>query len=148
MNPVLRKVLTNIPEVKKPETKPNFSVKLKWTLITLVLFFILGQITLYGINQETLISFEYFSQVLATEVGSLVTLGIGPIVEASIILQLANGTGLLKIDSTTQEGKKLFQGLQKTLAIIFVLIGSFGYVLLGGIGTGRRNKPINSNSDN
>jgi preprotein translocase subunit SecY len=129
-----REFLHNLPEVTSPtEKKVSFSTGIKWTLIVLVAYFILSNITLYGISEAALSRFEYLAILLGTTFGSIVSLGIGPIVMASIILQLLVGSQLLNIDTSSDEGKKFFQGLQKLLAIIFVLFEAFIYVLMGGI---------------
>lgn len=100
-------ILYNLPEVQAPtQKKLSFKQKLKWTLITLVLFFILGLIPLYGLGGNALQQFEFLSVILGASFGSLISLGIGPIVTASIVLQLLNGSGLIKFDLTTHEGKK------------------------------------------
>ncbi len=102
----LKAILTNLPEVKGPiEKKPSFNVRLKWTLIMLVAFFILSAIPLFGLAQNALANFEYLSIILGASFGSLMSLGIGPIVTASIILQLLVGSKLLNIDTKTKEGR-------------------------------------------
>lgn len=127
-------ILTNLPEVTGPEQKRlSFKEKLKWTGIVLVLFFVLGLIPLFGLGTNALQQFEYLSLILGAEFGSLISLGIGPIVTGSIVLQLLNGSGILKFDLTTHEGKKRFQGLQKLLSIFFVIFESSVYVFMGGL---------------
>lgn len=123
-----------IPEVKKPdEKKLSFNVKLKWTLIVLGAFFILANIPLYGLSENALSRFEYLAIILGTDFGSIISLGIGPIVMASIILQLLIGSGILSIDITTEEGKKFYQGLQKILVFFFILFEALIYVLMQGL---------------
>src|SRR5512137_1706538 len=116
-------LLANLPEVA-PATQKNvpFKTKLKWTLTILVLFFAMGLIPLFGLGQNALQQFEYLSLILGAEFGSLISLGIGPIVTASIVLQLLNGSGIVKFDLTSREGKARFQGIQKLLSIFFVLL--------------------------
>ena len=127
-------LLRNLPEVKKPtEKKLGFNIKLKWTLIILVAFFVLASIQLFGITAGALERFEYLEIILGTDFGSVITLGIGPIVMASIILQLLVGSKILNIDMTTEEGKKYFSGLQKMLVFFFILFEAVVYVLMGGI---------------
>ena len=129
----LRKLLYNLPEVKKPaEKKLSFNVKLKWTLIILVSFFILANVTIYGLAKNSLERFEYLEVILGTQFGSIISLGIGPIVMASIILQLLVGSGILNIDTNTEEGKRFFQGLQKIGVIFFIIFEAIVYVLMGG----------------
>jgi len=131
---MFEKLIYNFPEVIPPSQKKlSFKEKLKWTLIILVLFFVLGMIPLFGLGQNALQQFEYLSLILGAEFGSLISLGIGPIVTASIVLQLLNGSGLVKFDTTTEEGKKKFHGIQKLLSVFFVIFEASVYVLMGGL---------------
>ncbi|MBS3139391.1 preprotein translocase subunit SecY [Candidatus Woesearchaeota archaeon] len=127
-------ILSHLPEVKGPlQKKLPFKEKLKWTLIILVIFYVMGLIPLFGLGENSLQQFEFLSIILGASFGSMISLGIGPIVTASIVLQLLSGTGILKLDLTTSEGKKKFQGLQKLMAICFVLFEASIYVLMGGL---------------
>jgi len=129
-----RKIFDFIPEVVKPsEKKVGFNVKLKWTLIVLAAFFILANIPLFGLSENALARFEYLAIILGTDFGSIISLGIGPIVMASIILQLLTGSGILNIDTTTIEGKKFFQGIQKILVLFFIIFEAMIYVLMQGL---------------
>src|SRR3989339_514084 len=112
----LKKIFSFIPEVKRPSEKNlSFNVKLKWTLIILCSFFVLANIPLFGLSANALSRFEYLAILLGTDFGSIISLGIGPIVMASIILQLLTGAGIISINTSTVEGKKFFQGVQKLL---------------------------------
>ncbi len=127
-------LIENLPEVSGPTQKRlSFKEKLKWTGIVLILFFILGMIPLFGLGHNALAQFEYFSTVLAAKFGSIISLGIGPIVTASIILQLLNGSGIMKMDLTTHEGKKRFQGIQKLLSIVIIMVEAAIFVFMGGL---------------
>ena len=129
-----KKIFALIPEVKKPsEKKVSFNIKLKWTLIVLGAFFILANISLFGLASAALERFEYLAIILGTDFGSIISLGIGPIVMASIILQLLTGAGMIRIDLNTAEGKKFFQGLQKLLVFFFIIFESLVYVLMNGL---------------
>ena len=115
-------IITNLtkflPEVKSPKVKHlQFKTKLKWTLIVLVSYFILGIISLWGLGENALEQFDYLAIILGAQFGSIISLGIGPIVTASIVLQLLNGSGILKLKTETHEGRAMFQGLQKILTI-------------------------------
>ena len=129
-----RNLLHNLPEVKPPvEKKLSFNVKLKWTLIVLVSFFILSNIALYGADAGFLSQFEYLAVIMGTSFGSIISLGIGPIVMASIILQLLVGSKILDIDTSTHEGKRFFQGLQKLMVLFFIVFEALIYVLMKGL---------------
>ena len=127
-------VLSFLPEVKKPEQKKlSFKEKLKWTLIILVSFFILSNIPLYGLGQNSLARFQQLSIILGASFGSILSLGIGPIVTASIVLQLLVGAKIININMTTHEGRAMFQGIQKLATLFFILFEGAVYVLLGGL---------------
>ena len=127
-------ILSHLPEVRGPlQKKVSFSEKLKWTLLTLVLFFVMGLIPLFGLGENALQQFEFLSIILGASFGSIISLGIGPIVTASIVLQLLSGTGMLKMDLSSLEGHQRFQGLQKCLAIGFTIFEACIYVFMGGL---------------
>ncbi len=130
----LRDILKNLPEVESPvEKKLSFNVKLKWTLIILIAFFVLSNIALYGLANNAMERFEYLAIIMGTSFGSIISLGIGPIVMASIILQLLVGSKILNIDTSTTEGKKFFQGLQKLMVFFFIIFEALIYVLMRGL---------------
>jgi len=130
----LKKIFDFIPEVTKPEEKKlDFNTKLKWTLIILISFFVLANVTLFGLSVNAMERFEFLATILAADFGSLITLGIGPIVMASIILQLLSGSGIINIDQTTVEGKRFFMGVQKLLVFFFIIFEATVYVLMKGL---------------
>lgn len=126
-------LLSVIPGIEGPKKRLNFNDKLKWTGLILIIYFILGQITVWGVSPRGLQRFQFLQTILASRFGSLVTLGIGPIVTASIILQLLTGSNLLQWDTNTPEGKRLFMGTQKILAVTFCIVQAIAYVSFGAI---------------
>ncbi|MDP3990012.1 MAG: preprotein translocase subunit SecY [archaeon] len=131
---LLDKIFTYLPEVKGPrEKRLPFKQKLTWTLSCLVLFYILGLVPLFGLGENALQQFEFLSIILGASFGSIISLGIGPLVTGSIVLQLLSGTGILNIDTTTTEGRQRFQALQKLTSIFFVIFEASIYVLMGGL---------------
>lgn len=130
----IKDIFKFIPEIIKPEErKVSFNTKLKWTLIILGSFFVLANVPLFGLAQNAMDRFKYLAIILGTDFGSIISLGIGPIVMASIILQLLSGAEIIKIDTTTTEGKKFFQGLQKLLTFFFIIFEALVYVLMKGL---------------
>jgi len=127
-------ILFNLPEVSGPQQrKLSFKEKMKWTGIVLGLFFVLGMIPLFGLGENSLQQFEFLSLILGAEFGSIISLGIGPLVTASIVMQLLVGSGILNMDLNTHDGKKRFQGLQKLGAIFFIIFESGIYIFMGGL---------------
>jgi len=127
-------IISNLPEVEGPTQKTlSFKEKLKWTLTILIIFFTLGLLPLFGLGINALQRFETLSIILGAEFGSIISLGIGPIVTSSIVLQLLNGSGILKFDLQTPDGKRSFQGTQKFLSLFFIIFESAIYVFMGGL---------------
>ncbi len=122
-----------LPEVEKPKEKLGFQEKLKWTGIILVLFFALSLVPLFGLSENQLSRFEFLSVILGASFGSILSLGIGPIVTASIVLQLLNGSGILKFETTTPDGRRRFQEVSRVLTLGFILFEAAIYVFMGGL---------------
>lgn len=124
---LLRAITDNLPEVKAPLRAPGLREKLIWTAGVLILFFIMGQIYPIGADATTIQGFERFEILLGSRTGTLITTGIGPIVLASIFLQLAVGAKLINLDLSNPENKKAFQGYQKLLAVFLSIVEGFIY---------------------
>lgn len=123
-----------LPEIKKPEKEVPFKQKMLWTLAAVIIFFVLGNIALIGLDTSN----PYIAQqivfaqtILASQVGTIITAGIGPIVMASIFLQLFLGAQIIKIDLSDPQGRAKFQSLQKILAVLLCFIEGFIYVASG-----------------
>lgn len=129
----LQPIFSLLPQVKSPDYRVPFREKLKWTGIILILYFILGMVTLFGLSPTAVDQFAQLRAVMAGSFGSIITLGIGPIVSASIILQLLVGGKIIKLDLSQPQDKALFQGTQKLLAIIFTVFEGAVLVLTGAL---------------
>jgi len=129
----IKDILMRLPSVGGPQKRQGFKDKLKWTAIPLVIFFVLSEITLFGLPPGGAGSsiFGSLQVILASSFGTLLTLGIGPIVIASIILQLLSGAGVLDFNMSTEEGKAVYQGTQKVLAIVFTVLEAILLVTSG-----------------
>ena len=115
-------LLAAMPAVKSPEGHVHFKNKLLWTLGILILYFVLTNIPLFGITAASQDLFEAWRALLAGASGSIVHLGIGPIVTASIVLQLLKGADILHIDTSETRGQVMYMGLQKILIIVMIII--------------------------
>lgn len=122
-----------LPSVASPKTHLNFKKRLMWTGLILLLFLVMGQIFVFGISPEAVSRLGFLELILGSSMGTIMTLGIGPIVTASIILQLLAGSGLLPFDLKTQEGKATFQGTQKLLAMLFCVFEAIAFVSMGAL---------------
>ena len=142
----LKPLIERWPAVTKPEGHVHFRTKIFWTLICLILYFILTNVIIFGLSSQTVDLFENYRFIMAGASGSIMHLGIGPIVTASIILQLFVGAKIIKLDLTKKEDKAIYQGTQKVLVIVMIVVEAvpqiFGYLrpsdglvgLVGGTG--------------
>jgi len=115
-------VLGAMPSVKEPTTVPSIKKKLIWTGIVLALFFILGSVALIGLDPSRTAQLGMYQMIMASDLGTLISLGIGPIVLASIILQLLVGVKIINLDFSNPAHRARFSGLQKLLAIILSIV--------------------------
>ncbi len=134
----LRPALKYIPEVELPKRHVPFKEKLIWTAAILAIFFVMGTVYPFGsIGPEAMASkirgFEAMTMIFASQMGTLVSIGIGPIVTASIVLQLLSGSGMLELDLSRNEDKALFQGTQKILVVLVALFEAAAIVTATGM---------------
>jgi preprotein translocase subunit SecY len=123
-----------LPAVEKPVLKQTLNKRFTWTGIALALYLLLTHITVFGISSTSELSqqLRFLELVLGSKIGSIMTLGIGPIVTAGILLQLLVGSKIINLDTKTPEGRRKFQTWDKALAIAFCFLEGFAYVI-GGI---------------
>lgn len=129
-------ILKLLPEVRRPEVSPPLMTRIIYSAVALILFFVMGQIELIGLTGTSTQQVEALQTILASDIGSLITVGIGPIVLASIILQLLVGGGFLQIDLTIPENKARFTATQKLLAIILSFFEGAAFLGFGIPGIG------------
>lgn len=91
-----------------------FNQKLLWTAVTLLIFLVCSQVPLYGIMSSDSADPLYWMRViLASNRGTLMELGISPIITSGMIMQLLAGANLIEVDFTLKEDRALFSGAQK-----------------------------------
>ena len=85
-----------------------------WTAVTLLIFLVCSQVPLYGIMSSDSSDPLYWMRViLASNRGTLMELGITPIVTSGMIMQLLAGANLIEVDFSLKEDRALFSGAQK-----------------------------------
>ena len=93
---------------------------------------------IFGLEPGTIDLFEQYRFIMAGASGSIMHLGIGPIVTASIILQLFVGAKIINLDLQKKEDKAIYQGTQKILVIVMIVVEAvpqiFGYLVPSGKG--------------
>lgn len=124
-----------IPEVAVPHRKISFKGRLIWTLMTLFIFLICCQIPLYGIvTSYSADPFYWMRVILASNRGTVMELGISPVVTSGMIMQLLAGSRLIEVDQSLKEDRELFNGAQKLLGLLITIGEALAYVLGGMYG--------------
>ncbi|MDY6966072.1 MAG: preprotein translocase subunit SecY [Halobacteriota archaeon] len=127
----LEPVLKRLPAVERPKGHVHFRTKMMWTITILLLYFVLCNVPLFGLSQESIDIFEQFRAFFAGTSGSLMMLGIGPIVTASIILQLLVGAEVIKLDLGDPRDQAIFQGAQKLLVFVMIVVETIPQIVGG-----------------
>jgi preprotein translocase subunit SecY len=116
------------PSITKPEGHVRFNQKLWTTTLVLIIYFMMTNVMIYGLSDSTLDIFSSFRAIMAGASGSIMHLGIGPIVTGSIIMQLFAGAKIIQLDLQDSSDKQLYQGVQKLLVLIMIPIESIPQV--------------------
>jgi protein transport protein SEC61 subunit alpha len=132
---LVRPFMFLLPEVTASPKKVPIKEKILWTAITLFIYLVCCQIPLYGIsNSKSSDPLYWMRVILASNKGTLMELGISPIVTSGLVMQLLAGSKIIDVDQGTKEDKALFQGAQKLLGIIITIVEAVAYVLSGMYG--------------
>src|SRR5437773_460446 len=133
----LKPLTDRLPAVSRPEGHVQFRTKMFWVLAILILYFAMTNIFIYGLDRTNVIDFfSSLRAILAGAQGSLMHLGIGPIVTASIIMQLFAGAKIINLNLQDDEDKSVYQGTQKFLVIVMIFVEAipqvFGFLTPAG----------------
>ncbi len=144
MRDFIKNVATVLPEIPKPEKKPSLNERFVWTAFALVAYLVMAVTPLYGFggsaNQSDQLAF--LRVVFASSQGTLMMLGIGPIVTAGLILQLLVGSDIIKLNMSDTSDRALFGSATKFLTMIVIVGESLAYILGGTLGVLTPNQSI------
>jgi len=129
---MFRPVSRFMPEVKPPERRVGFNEKIFWTALALALYLVMSEVPLYGIGLGGEDPFRYLRVIFASHRGSLMELGIGPIVTAGLIIQLLIGSGMVGCDLSDPTDRALFTTASKVFSIALIAFQASAYII-GGI---------------
>ena len=124
-----------IPEIKAPERRVRFNEKIFWTAIVLIIFLVMSEVPLFGVEKTALGELAALRIIFASSRGSLMELGIGPIVTAGLILQLLVGSAMIDCDMSRPEDRSLFTTASKVFSIILTGVQASAYIIGGMYGS-------------
>ena len=131
---LFRPIARVLPEIKKAERKVSFNEKIFWTALVLIIYLVMSEVPLYGLGD---VGKEYTALrvIFASNRGTLMELGIGPIVTAGLILQLLVGSAIIQCDMGNSEDRSLFTSASKVFSIALTAIQASAYLISGMYGT-------------
>jgi protein transport protein SEC61 subunit alpha len=132
---VVRPFMGLLPEVAAPEKKIKFQDRILWTALSLFIFLVCCQIPVYGIRpSKSADPFYWMRVILASNKGTLMELGISPIVTAGLVMQLLSGAKIIAVDESVKEDRAMFNGAQKLFGLLITIVEAVAYVTSGMYG--------------
>ncbi|KAL3697659.1 hypothetical protein R1sor_011735 [Riccia sorocarpa] len=132
---LVRPFLSVLPEVQTADRKVPFREKVLYTVVSLFIFLVCSQLPLYGIHSSSGSDpFYWMRVILASNRGTVMELGITPIVTSGLVMQLLAGSKIIEVDNSVKEDRALLNGAQKLLGVMITIGEAVAYVLSGMYG--------------
>ncbi|CAO0799097.1 unnamed protein product [Mucor circinelloides] len=130
---VLKPFMAALPEIESPVRKVPFNEKLLYTVVALFGYLVMSQLPLYGIiSKESSDPLYFLRDVLASQRGTLMELGVLPILTSGMIMQFMAASNVIHVDYSLKEDRALFCGAQKLFAIL-IAIGQAALLVFTGL---------------
>ncbi len=124
---IVTKAEPYLPQIPKPKKKLTLQTRLLWSGAALLIYMIMGQTPLFGATTPEFDFLAFARVIFASQQGTLVELGIGPIVTAGLLMQLLRGSEILKFDFKKPEERGIFQTATKIVTYIVIIAESVVY---------------------
>ena len=118
-----------LPQVPKPKKKIPLQTRLLWCGVCLLIYMVMGQTPLFGATAPEFDFLAFARVIFASQQGTLVELGIGPIVTSGLLMQLLRGSDILKFDFKKPEERGIFQTATKMVTYIVIVAESIVYAV-------------------
>ena len=116
-----------LPQIPKPKKKLTLQTRLLWSGLALLIYMIMGQTPLFGATTPEFDFLAFARVIFASQQGTLVELGIGPIVTSGLLMQLLRGSEILKFDFKKPEERGIFQTATKMVTYVVIVAESSVY---------------------
>lgn len=130
---IIRKIVFRVepylPQVPKPKKKLTLQKRLLWSGVALLIYMVMGQTPLFGAVTPEMDFLAFARVIFASQQGTLVELGIGPIVTAGLLMQLLRGSEILKFDFKKPEERGIFQTATKLVTYVVIIAESVVYAI-------------------
>lgn len=128
-------IVPYVPEITPADKSVKFREKLFWTAGTLLIFLVCCQTPMFGIvNSASSDPFYWLRLIMASNRGTLMELGISPIVTSGLVMQLLVGSKLIDMDQNDKNQKAAFNVAQKLFGMVITIGQGTAYILSGMYG--------------
>jgi len=133
---LIRPVAALMPAVRRPDRVVPFNRRVLYTGIAMSVFLVCSHLPLYGVpyTASGADPLYWVRAVLASNRGTLMELGVGPVVTAGTVMQLVTGSKLLRVDQNVRGDRELVDAARKALAVVIALGEAVAHVQLGMYG--------------
>jgi len=130
-----------IPEIEQPKFRPgktnavSLSDRIYWTVVTLLIYLTASQIPLYGIRHSNDADpLAAMRAMLASSRGTLMELGITPVINAGWIMQLLTAMQLVVVDWNSDKQRAGYHAVNKISSFLLTVGMAVAYVASGMYG--------------
>ncbi|KAI8973259.1 SecY subunit of pre protein translocase [Mycotypha africana] len=129
---ILKPFMGLLPEIESPIGKIPLNERLLYTAVALIGYLVMAQLPLWGvISKESSDPLYYFRVVLGAHRGTLMELGVLPILTSGMVMQLTAAARVIHVDYSLKEERALFCGAQKLIAVL-IAIGQAALLVFTG----------------
>lgn len=123
-----------LPEIELPGDRPSLDEKVIFTIGSALLF-IMSQLPIYGLIKDAPLQMQDpypgLRPLFALEQGTLLELGLLPIITAAFAWQLAAGLKCINVNLNFAQDRELFQSAQKLTAFALAVVFAVGLIASG-----------------
>ena len=133
----LKRWLWLVPQVEPPPPSHSLEDKMMYTGGCLLLYLLLCGCPLCGIPADWSANADplhAFRPMLGARSGSLMELGISPMVSAQFVLQLLAGSRMIAVDLRNERDKAQLHAIQKLVSLLIALGEAVAFVASGAYG--------------
>jgi len=123
-----------IPNTRIPSQDLTTKTRLLFSLGVFVIYSIISSIPLIGVQLNEADPFAFLQTITASTHGSLITLGVGPLLAAGVLMYILSSAHIIKVDTDNPSEKNLYNCTLKVLVIIFTIIGASLLMTVGFFG--------------
>jgi protein transport protein SEC61 subunit alpha len=123
-----------LPEIESPIDRVSFDERVVFTIASAIIF-LLAQFPVYGLKRDAFLELQdplySFRPIFAMEKGTLLELGLLPVVTSSLLWQLGAGLRLIKVNFNLRSDRELFQSGQKLTSFALAIVYTLGLIGAG-----------------